>query len=85
MPGCRVPPPTSCGKRDGQGGCRPSAGENLPARLLLQVHDELVLEVPEAQIEETTALVRRTMENTVNLGVPLLVEAGAGHNWGEAH
>jgi DNA polymerase-1 len=59
--------------------------EKLGARLLLQVHDELVLEVPDAEIEETRALVKSTMEHTVRLGVPLVADAGIGVNWGEAH
>ena len=59
--------------------------EKLGARLLLQVHDELVLEVPDAEIDETTALVKSTMEHTVKLGVPLVADAGVGVNWGEAH
>ncbi len=61
------------------------ARENLPARLLLQVHDELVLEVPDAHVDEVGARVKDAMEATVSLGVPLQAEAGAGLNWGEAH
>ncbi|MEM7307568.1 MAG: DNA polymerase I [Planctomycetota bacterium] len=57
----------------------------LAGRLLLQVHDELVLEVPESELEETTALVRRCMEEAVVLDVPLQVDAGHGANWLEAH
>ena len=59
--------------------------ENLPARLLLQVHDELVLEVPDAHVDEVAARVKDVMEATVSLGVPLQAEAGSGLNWGEAH
>lgn len=57
----------------------------LSARMLLQVHDELVLEVPEAEIETTASLVRETMESAARLSVPLEVELGWGRNWGEAH
>ncbi|MBL6459010.1 DNA polymerase I [Belnapia sp. T6] len=57
----------------------------LKARLLLQVHDELVLEVPEAEVEPTTALVRQVMEGVAHLRVPLAVEVGTGQSWAEAH
>lgn len=57
----------------------------LKARMLLQVHDELVFEVPEKETEKTKTLVRGIMQNVVDLGVPLDVEAGAGPNWGQAH
>jgi len=60
------------------------AATGLPARLLLQVHDELVLECdPNAQ-PEVMALVKNTMEQAVTLSVPLVVEIGAGPNWMEA-
>lgn len=59
--------------------------ENLSARILLQVHDELVFEVPEKELEKTKAVVKDIMENVVDLGVPLDVEAGAGASWGKAH
>jgi DNA polymerase-1 len=57
----------------------------LKARMLLQVHDELVLEVPEAEVEATGALVRQVMEGVATLRVPLAVEVGTGHSWAEAH
>lgn len=57
----------------------------LSARMLLQVHDELVFELPEAEVEETSALVRRVMEGVADLSVPLGVEVGHGHSWAEAH
>jgi DNA polymerase-1 len=57
----------------------------LAARMLLQVHDELVLEVPEAEVEATAALVRRVMESVATLRVPLAVEVGTGRSWAEAH
>ena len=63
---------------------RLSASE-LKAELLLQVHDELVLEVPASELEETTALVRECMEGAVELSVPLQVDFGHGKNWLEAH
>jgi DNA polymerase I len=61
------------------------AKENLKAKMLLQVHDELVFEVPEGEIERTTALVRSIMESIADLGVPLDAEAGHGLSWGKAH
>ena len=57
----------------------------LDARMLLQVHDELIFEVPENQLEETSALVKSVMENVVQLDVPLIAEAGHGQSWAEAH
>jgi DNA polymerase-1 len=56
-----------------------------PARLLLQVHDELLFELPESEVEATTALVRECMEQAVALDVPLEVDIGVGRNWLEAH
>ena len=61
------------------------AREKLPARLLLQVHDELVLEVPEGHANEVAVRVKAVMEGTARLGVPLLTEAGAAANWADAH
>ena len=57
----------------------------LAGRMLLQVHDELVFEVPEAEIEATQALVGECMEGAVELSVPLKVDFGWGANWLEAH
>ncbi len=67
----------------------PKAIAHLPAKMLLQVHDELIFEVPESAVEETTNIVRRIMENAsepvVKLDVPLVVDAGTGKNWADAH
>ena len=57
----------------------------LKARMLLQVHDELVFEVPEAEATATAALVREVMEGAAQLSVPLAVEVGHGRSWAEAH
>ncbi len=57
----------------------------LNARMLLQVHDELVFEVPEAEVDATAALVKSIMESVATLRVPLSVEVGTGHSWAEAH
>ncbi len=64
---------------------RELSGSKLAGRMLLQVHDELVLEVPERELEETITLVRRCMEEAVVLDVPLRVDFGHGQNWLEAH
>ncbi|EAQ74696.1 MULTISPECIES: DNA polymerase I [unclassified Synechococcus] len=56
----------------------------LPARLLLQVHDELVLEAAPEALEPVLAAVKQVMENAVRLLVPLLVDTGVGPNWMEA-
>lgn len=58
--------------------------ERLDARMILQVHDELVLEVPKAEVEVTSQLVRETMESAVRIDVPLPVEIGIGENWMDA-
>jgi DNA polymerase I len=61
------------------------AAAKLKARMLLQVHDELVFEVPEAEVEPTARLVKRVMEGAASLSVPLTVDVGHGPNWDEAH
>lgn len=57
----------------------------LQARMLLQVHDELVFEAPAAQAEALAALAKSVMETAATLSVPLVVETGIGKNWAEAH
>ena len=58
--------------------------QGLRARLIMQVHDELIVECPEAEEEQVTALLRREMEQVAALSVPLNAEAHAGKNWWEA-
>jgi DNA polymerase-1 len=53
----------------------------VASRMLLQVHDELVFEVPPEELEDITELVKHEMENAAQLSVPLVVELGAGENW----
>jgi DNA polymerase-1 len=53
----------------------------LSTRMLLQVHDELVFEVPTPEVEEVTTLVRHEMEHAASLSVPLVVDVGMGKNW----
>jgi len=66
----------------------PALGD-LPAAMLLQVHDELIFEVDEGAVDETVATVREVMEGAadpaVKLSVPLVVDAGQGASWAEAH
>lgn len=59
--------------------------EKLPASMILQVHDELVLEVEESAAEEVRQKLIRIMAGAGQLSVPLVVEAGLGNNWDEAH
>ena len=67
----------------------PDAIAHLPARMLLQVHDELIFEVPEDAVDATITVVREVMAGAtmpaVALDVPLVVDAGQGLNWAEAH
>jgi len=67
----------------------PAAIDGLPARMLLQVHDELLFEVAEEAVDETVARVRAVMEGSalpaVALDVPLVVDAGSGETWAAAH
>ena len=59
--------------------------EKLSARLILQVHDELIVECPQEEAERVRELLEREMENAVQLSVPLTAEAHIGHSWAEAH
>lgn len=54
-------------------------------RMLLQVHDELIFEVPENELEEVTTLIKNGMESVVSFDIPFVAEVGVGDNWGEAH
>ena len=58
--------------------------EGLAGQLVLQVHDELIVECPEAQAETAAALLKEEMENVVSLSVPLTADAHWGRNWLEA-
>ncbi len=57
----------------------------LGSRMILQIHDELLFEVPEAEAETVSAMIREEMEGALSLSVPLQVEIGRGCNWAEAH
>ena len=67
----------------------PNAIAHLPVKMLLQVHDELIFEVSKDALNETTEVVRKIMEKAsepvVKLDVPLVVDAGFGNNWADAH
>ena len=56
---------------------------SLNGKMLLQVHDEIVLECPESELDATVRVVRKTMETAYPLSIPLLTEARWGSNWGE--
>ena len=58
---------------------------NLKTRMLLQVHDELIFEAPDGEVEDAIALIRTKMETAATLSVPLIADAGTGANWAEAH
>jgi DNA polymerase-1 len=57
----------------------------LASRLILQIHDELLLEVPEAEAEEARGLVKSVMEGALKLDVPLVADARLGRSWAEVH
>ena len=61
------------------------ARECPTTRMLLQVHDELVFEVPADDAQSLAVVAKRVMENAAVLSVPLVVETGSGHSWSEAH
>ena len=58
---------------------------NLKAQMLLQVHDELIFEVPNSELGQTEKLVKRIMESAAALSVPLICDTGYGSSWDEAH
>ncbi len=60
-------------------------GTDNGVRMIMQVHDELVFEVPKDAVDEVAATISRLMESDNPLAVPLLVDVGAGNNWDEAH
>jgi DNA polymerase-1 len=59
--------------------------EGLKAKMILQIHDELLFDTPKDEVERVSQIVKYEMENAMDLGVPLLVEVGSGRNWLEAH
>lgn len=61
------------------------AAEQLKAKLILQVHDELIVECPDAEADLVSGILKEEMENAVQLSVPLTVDVHSGHSWAEAH
>ncbi len=59
--------------------------QQLQTRMLLQVHDELIFEVPENELEQVRELIKTEMETAVSFDLPLKVDIGTGRNWAEAH
>ena len=57
----------------------------LDIKMIMQVHDELVFEVAENDVDKAVPKIKSYMENAVKLSVPILVHAGVGDNWEEAH
>ena len=58
--------------------------ENLTAKLILQVHDELIVECPENEVEKVKEILCREMEGAAKLSIPLIASASTGHSWYEA-
>lgn len=61
------------------------AAAGLGARMLLQVHDELIFEVPDHEVEATASVVSQVMEGAAHLSVPLVVDTGVAISWADAH
>ncbi len=59
--------------------------QDLKAKMILQVHDELVFDVPEQEVDALSELVKKEMEGAIKLDVPVVVDVGTGNNWLEAH
>ncbi len=58
---------------------------DVKAKMLLQVHDELIFEVPDSDLESVSKIVKEIMETVIELDVPLIADVGVGQNWDEAH
>jgi DNA polymerase-1 len=61
------------------------SNSNFDAKVVMQVHDELVVEVKAEDVERVSSLLRHEMEQAATLKVPLVVDIGTGNNWDEAH
>jgi DNA polymerase-1 len=58
---------------------------DLKGQVIMQVHDELVFEVPDNEVEKFTKKIPQIMQNVAKLDIPLIVEINAGENWEKAH
>jgi DNA polymerase-1 len=56
-----------------------------PVKMIMQVHDELVFEIEQSAIDETSQVINRLMSEAAELSLPLVVDSGIGNNWDEAH
>ena len=65
--------------------CHWLASDHLESKLIMQVHDELVLEVPDSELDLVRAKLPEIMQQAGEMDVPLLAEVGVGENWEEAH
>jgi DNA polymerase-1 len=61
------------------------ATENVDAKMIMQVHDELVFEIKTEQLDSAIEKIKILMSDAANLTVPLIVDVGVGENWDEAH
>ena len=59
--------------------------ESWKSKMLLQVHDELVFDVPKEEVDDLKTMIKNEMENAFDMDVPLVVDIGVGNNWLEAH
>jgi len=59
--------------------------KDFKSRMLLQVHDELIFDVPKSEVDDLKPVIKETMESAVKLSIPLIVDIGVGNNWLEAH
>jgi DNA polymerase-1 len=59
--------------------------QNLSTKMIMQVHDELVFEVPEEELQKAIPMIQNEMENVMKLSVPLKVSISSGKNWAEVH
>jgi DNA polymerase-1 len=59
--------------------------QGMETKMVIQIHDELVFEVPEEELREAGNLVRQEMEGVIDISVPLKIDISSGKNWSEAH
>jgi DNA polymerase-1 len=59
--------------------------QGMETNMVIQIHDELVFEVPEEELREAANLVKQEMEGVIDISVPLKIDISSGKNWSEAH